>query len=130
VKAVAEQCPDLRFVIDHMAKPPIARREFRDWANQLRPIAAFKNVYCKLSGLVTEASWSDWKVHDLRPYVDHVLDLFGPERMMFGSDYPVCLLAASYERVLHSFFELLKELNDADRNRIFAQNAIDFYRLN
>jgi len=93
-------------------------------------MAAFKNVYCKLSGLVTEASWSDWKVHDLRPYVDYVLDVFGPERMMFGSDYPVCLLAAPYERVLNSFFELLKELNDADRNRIFAQNAIDFYRLN
>jgi L-fucono-1,5-lactonase len=127
---VAENCPDLRLVIDHMAKPSIAQREVREWSQQLKPLAGFQNVYCKLSGLVTEADWQNWKTDDLRPYVDYVLELFGPERMMFGSDYPVCLLASTYERVLHSFSDLLKDLKDEQRDRIFARNAIDFYQLN
>lgn len=127
---VAEQCPDLSLVIDHMAKPPIVRGEFTEWSGQLRPLAAFKNVHCKLSGLVTEADWREWQTEGLRPYVDYVLELFGPERMMFGSDYPVCLLAASYERVLESFLEMLKNLNDGERDKIFSLNATNFYRLN
>jgi L-fuconolactonase len=127
---VAKECPDLSLVIDHMAKPPIARGEFKEWSQQIRPLAAFKNVHCKLSGLVTEANWREWQTEDLRPYVDYVLELFGPERMMFGSDFPVCLLAASYERVLESFLETLKDLNDAERHKIFSLNATDFYRLN
>lgn len=129
-RTVAERCPNLRLVIDHMAKPPIARGEFKEWSQHLAPLAAFKNVHCKLSGLVTEANWSTWHTDNLRPYIDYVLELFGPERLMFGSDYPVCLLASSYERVLESFLEILKDLNDDQRTRIFAQNARNFYRLN
>ena len=123
------QSPELSLVIDHMAKPPIARREFDEWARELRPLSEYPNVYCKLSGLVTEADWNNWKTDDLRPYVDYVLELFGPERLMFGSDHPVCLLAASYKQVLESFQELLKDLSQADHEQIFGGNAARFYRL-
>lgn len=126
VPRVAESCPDLVLVIDHMAKPPIARNEIKEWAEALKPVAQYPNVYCKLSGLVTEANWSSWQTDDLRPYVDYALELFGPDRVMFGSDYPVCLLAASYDRVLESFQELL---GDGDRDKIFSKNAARFYRL-
>jgi len=127
---LAESCPELRFVIDHMAKPPIASGELDDWFKQLKPIAAFSNVHCKLSGLVTEANWKTWTTDDLKPFVDSALELFGPGRLMFGSDHPVCLLAASYRRVLDSFQEILKKLTEEERQRIFATNAISFYRLN
>ena len=129
-REVAEQFPELSLVIDHMAKPPIARGEFAEWARELRPLAAFPNVYCKLSGLVTEANWSTWKTDDLRPYVDYALEIFGAERLMFGSDHPVCLLAASYKQVLESFQQLLKDLSAGDQEQIFGGNATRFYRLN
>jgi L-fuconolactonase len=129
VPQVVESCPELQFVIDHMAKPPIARNEIKAWAEAMKPVAAFANIYCKLSGLVTETNWASWRTADLRPYVDHALELFGTDRMMFGSDYPVCLLAASYDRVLESFQELLQDLSDADRDKIFSTNARRFYRL-
>ena len=127
VPPVAERCPDLALVIDHMAKPPIARNEIKEWSQALKPVACYSNVHCKLSGLVTEANWSSWQTNDLRPYVEYALELFGPDRMMFGSDYPVCLLAAPYDRVLESFQELL---GDDDRDKIFCKNAARFYRLN
>jgi L-fuconolactonase len=130
VPQVAEGCPDLRLVIDHLAKPPIARNEFKEWSEAMKLVSHYSNIQCKLSGLVTEANWSSWQANDLRPYVEHALELFGPERMMFGSDYPVCLLAASYDRVLGSFQELLKEIGDDDRDKIFSKNAARFYRLN
>ena len=129
-RQVAEECPELSLVIDHLAKPPIATGEFADWARELKPLAAFPNVHCKLSGLVTEANWTTWKNEDLRPYVDYALEIFGAERLMFGSDYPVCLLAASYKQVLESFQELTKNLSTADQDRIFGGNAASFYRLN
>jgi len=130
VPQVVETCPDLVFVIDHLAKPPIARNEIEEWSAALKPLARYSNIYVKLSGLVTEANWTSWRTDDLRPYVDVALESFGPDRMMFGSDYPVCLLAASYDRVLDSFQEILKSLSDADRDKIFSQNAEEFYRLN
>ena len=130
IEQVVEACPDLRLVIDHMAKPPVSSGEVTPWFNALRPVAANKNIHCKLSGLVTEANWSSWKTIELRPYVESALELFGPERLMFGSDHPVCLLAASYDRVLDSFREILRDLSDDDRERIFAINATEFYRLN
>ena len=129
VHTVAENCPGLRLVIDHMAKPSIGRGEFDEWAKRLKPLASFPNMCCKLSGLVTEANWSTWATDDLRPYIDWALESFGPERMMFGSDYPVCLLAASYERVLDSFQEALKDLKEIERTKIFHDNAVDFYGL-
>ncbi len=130
VPKVADACPDVRLVIDHMAKPPIASCSVTDWFNGLKPVAAHKNIYCKLSGLVTEANWSSWQTSDLRPFVEFALELFGPERLMFGSDHPVCLLAASYDRVLNCFQDILRDLSEIDRERVFASNATDFYRLN
>lgn len=130
VPRVAESCPDLKLVIDHLAKPPIARNEIKEWSHALQPLARYPNIHCKLSGLVTEANWNSWQTDDLRPFVDCALEFFGAERMMFGSDYPVCLLAATYDRVLDSFQEILKYVRDADSEKIFAGNAAKFYRLN
>jgi L-fuconolactonase len=129
VTTIAETCPELSLVIDHMAKPPIARGEFEEWATALKAVAHYPNVHCKLSGLVTEANWSAWRSDDLRPFVERALDLFGVARLMFGSDHPVCLLAATYERVLESFEEILKGLSDEEREQVFADNAAAFYRL-
>jgi L-fucono-1,5-lactonase len=132
VKTVAEACPGLRLVVDHMAKPPIAggsRDEMTEWAKALKEVAAYPNVTCKLSGLVTEASHTSWHLEDLRPFVQQTLEFFGPERMMFGSDWPVCLLAASYAQVLDAFQSLLRELDDEDRGMIFGGNAMNFYQL-
>jgi L-fucono-1,5-lactonase len=130
VTTVAETCPNLNLVIDHMAKPPIASGEITAWASALKEVAAYSNVSCKLSGLVTEANWTSWTMEDLRPYVERAVEFFGPKRMMFGSDWPVCLLAASYDRVLKSFQLLLAHFSDQDRNCVFGGNAIEFYRLN
>ena len=128
-KTVVDECPGLLFAIDHLAKPPIARGEIDEWARALKPFASAPNVFCKLSGLVTEASWTNWRVEDFIPYVDKMLEYFGPQRMMFGSDWPVCLLAASYEQVLELFNTLLAELSEEDRGMIFSQNASRFYRI-
>lgn len=129
VPEVAQHCPELRLVIDHLAKPPVARNEIREWLAALEPVAALPNIHCKLSGLVTEADWTSWQPNDLRPYVDSALELFGVDRLMFGSDYPVCLLAATYDRVLDAFQETLKSLSGPDREKIFSANAAKFYRL-
>jgi L-fuconolactonase len=129
VKTVAERCPELKIVIDHMAKPPVSLGQLDVWSKEMAGVAAFPNVHCKLSGLVTEATWSSWETDDLRPFVEYALSVFGPRRMMFGSDHPVCLLAASYDRVLESFQSILAELPADDRSRIFATNAEQFYKL-
>ena len=129
VKTVAETCPNLPLVVNHMAKPPIASGEITEWANELKQVAAYPNVSCKLSGLVTEANHTSGTTEDLRPYVEQALEFFGPKRMMFGSDWPVCLLASPYDRVLESFQSLLAELSQGERERIFGENAAEFYRL-
>lgn len=116
-------------VIDHMAKPPIASGEFERWARALERVARIETVYCKLSGLVTEARHEAWTNQDLKPYVAHALSCFGAGRVMFGSDYPVCLLAASYDRVLDSFMALTANLNETEQQAIFAANAKRFYRI-
>lgn len=126
---VADRCPDLHLVVDHMAKPPIARGEIDDWSRGLRELASRPNVWCKLSGLVTEADWAGWRVEDLKPYVDLALEAFGPRRMMFGSDWPVCLLAAQYDQVLEACEKLTGDLGESDRGRIFSRNAQEFYRV-
>ena len=129
VPQIAESCPDLALVIDHLAKPPIAKNEIHEWSRAFKPLAAYPNISCKLSGLVTEANWTSWQTDDLRPFVEVAVESFGVDRLMFGSDYPVCLLASTYDRVLNSFQEILKSLSDADREKIFSTNAARFYRL-
>ena len=130
IEKVVDACPDLKLVIDHMAKPPIASGEIETWREELRHVAANEQIHCKLSGLVTEASWTSWTTSDLRPYVDCALELFGSSRLLFGSDHPVCLLAASYELVLASFRELVNELSGDEQQKIFGSNAAEFYGLN
>ncbi|MFI9364491.1 amidohydrolase family protein [Kitasatospora sp. NPDC053057] len=121
--------PDQTFVLDHLAKPPIARGELEPWAGRLRELAGEPNVFCKLSGLVTEARRDAWCVADLRPYADAALDAFGPGRMMFGSDWPVCLLAASYEEVVGTAGELTEKLDPHERAQVFGGTAARAYGL-
>jgi L-fuconolactonase len=117
---------DLVFVVDHLSKPPIASGELEPWAGRMRALAEHENVVCKLSGMVTEADWVAWTVADLRPYAEVVLDAFGPQRVMFGSDWPVCLLAASYERVVAAAEELTSRSEQAE---IFGGTAVRTYTL-
>ncbi len=126
---LARRLPALPLVIDHLAKPNIKDQRTTDWLPHLQAAAAFPNVYCKLSGLVTEADWRHWTVADLKPYVQSALELFGPERCMFGSDWPVCELAATYQQVHHALVETLGPLSDGERDAIFGGTAARFYRL-
>ena len=121
--------PEQRFVIDHMAKPEIKAHKIMPWGGYMKRIAESQNVFCKLSGLVTEADWHHWKPDDLRPYLNVIFDAFGPERLMFGSDWPVCLLAASYKQVKGIIEEYLKNFSARDRENIFGGNATRFYGL-
>jgi L-fuconolactonase len=121
--------PDQRFVIDHCAKPEVKARNTEPWATQMRKIAQHTNVSCKVSGLVTEADWKYWKADEFRPYLDVVFDAFGPDRVMFGSDWPVCLLAGTYRQVKQLFEGYVKDFSPADRDKIFGGNAAQFYGL-
>jgi L-fuconolactonase len=120
--------PELSFVVDHISKPVIGG-DLEPWATGLRELAGFSNVSCKLSGMVTEASWTDWTVEDLGPYVDVVLEAFGPDRVMFGSDWPVCLLAASYGEVVEAVEQLTAGLTEQERDAVFGDTARRVYHL-
>ncbi|MGY4767647.1 amidohydrolase family protein [Kribbella sp. CWNU-51] len=124
----ARNLPQLNFVVDHISKPVIGE-PLEPWATQLRELAALPNVTCKLSGMVTEACWTDWKPADLQPYADVVLDAFGPDRVMFGSDWPVCLLAASYAEVVETAETLTASLTPTEREAVFATTATNTYKL-
>ncbi len=115
--------PQQRFVIDHLAKPLVKAREIEPWAQWMRRIAEHENVCCKLSGMVTEADWSAWKPSDFAPYLDVVFEAFGTDRLMFGSDWPVCLVAASYKQVK----QLIADYAASDHDKLFGGNAAQFY---
>jgi L-fuconolactonase len=125
----ARDFPQMRFVIDHIAKPPIRAGEYREWAEAMAPFSALDNVYCKLSGMITEASWRAWRPDDLVPYVRRVIGWFGTDRLMFGSDWPVCLVAGSYAQVFDALLHSLGDLPAAAKANILGANAIRFYRL-
>ena len=127
--ALVKALPDMRFVIDHIAKPPIASGATSEWAARLKPLAEYPNVFVKLSGMVTEADWKRWTVRDITPYVTRVLEWFGPERCVFGSDWPVCLVAASYAHVIDACGQAIGDLPIEERERIFGGNAMELYRL-
>ncbi|MFF9349156.1 amidohydrolase family protein [Streptomyces sp. NPDC014734] len=129
VVEAAARLPGLTFVLDHAGKPPVAAGEPRPWADDLRALAALPNTVCKLSGLVTEADWDSWTVSDLRPFADTVLDAFGPDRLMFGSDWPVCRLAATYEEVVDTAHALTGSLTADERGRVLATTAERVYGL-
>jgi L-fuconolactonase len=118
--------PKQRFVLDHLAKPNIREGEIKQWEQDLRRLAQSPNLFCKASGLVTEADWSCWKPADLRPYLDVALDAFGPRRLLFGSDWPVCLVAAGYHEVVNVVADLL---SSAHRRWVFGENAVRVYGL-
>ena len=120
---------DGRFVIDHLAKPAIAAGSWDPWATDLAAVAGCDNVVAKMSGLVTEAHWSQWTSADLRPYVDHAVDVFGPGRIVFGSDWPVCTLAASYEQIIELAEDLVGGLTAEEQAAIFGGNAAATYTL-
>jgi L-fuconolactonase len=126
---VADMLPDLPLVIDHIGKPRIRSGQFDDWAAAMAEAASFPQVMCKLSGMVTEADWRNWKPSDLRPYVDKVVELFGVKRVMFGSDWPVCLLAGSYAQVFSAIRECLSSLSEDELELVMGENARRFYGL-
>jgi L-fuconolactonase len=125
----ARRSPGLRFVIEHIAKPDIAGREISHWSARMAPFADLPNVACKLSGMVTEADPARWTASDLAPYVARVLEWFGEDRLLFGSDWPVCLLAGSYGQVKAALDTALGDIGLAARAKIFGANAIAIYRL-
>ena len=125
----AAALPGLVLVLDHAGKPPIATGRTRPWADELRAFAALPNTVCKLSGLVTEADWGTWTPDGLRPYAETVIDAFGPGRLMFGSDWPVCRLAATYTEVLDTARALIQALSDDERAAVLATTAERVYGL-
>lgn len=126
---LASRLPDQPFVLDHLAKPEIKSHGINSWAAQIKELAQNKNVFCKLSGLVTEADWRHWSPADVRPYLDIVFEAFGSDRLMFGSDWPVCLLAATYRQVYQLIADYLQGFSKADHEKIFGTNAVRFYSL-
>jgi L-fuconolactonase len=127
--AFVSMFPEQRFVIDHLAKPDIRSGELSEWKKGIENMAAFENVYCKISGMVTEADWQNWKTEDFKPYLDTVVETFGTKRIMFGSDWPVCLVAASYEKMLGIVKDYFSTFSDDDRQDFFGLNATRFYNL-
>ncbi|WP_405901137.1 amidohydrolase family protein [Streptomyces sp. NBC_00727] len=125
----AAALPGLLFVLDHAGKPPVATGHTQPWADDLRALAALPNTVCKLSGLVTEADWRTWSTADLRPYAETVIDAFGPGRLMFGSDWPVCGLAATYGEVLDTTRTLIEGLGEEERDAVLATTAERVYGL-
>jgi L-fuconolactonase len=124
-----EKFPEQPFVIDHMAKPGIKSGQISTWASQMRRMAQSANVFCKISGLVTEADWHQWTGDNFRPYLDVVFEAFGTDRLIFGSDWPVCLLAGTYSRVKQLLVDYVQKFADADKAKIFGSNAVQFYGL-
>jgi len=123
-------CPDVRFILDHISKPYIARQEFEPWKSLITELAAFENVSCKISGMVTEANWNNWKVSDYTPYVDHIIESFTPQRLMFGSDWPVALLSThSYADVVQLASDLTSGFSAAENERFWGSTATEKYQI-
>jgi L-fuconolactonase len=130
VPAIVAAYPTLPLVIDHLAKPPIKHHRLDGWIDDFRRAARYPTVHCKLSGMITEADWQRWRPADLIPYVQQALEVFGPERCMFGSDWPVCELAGTYQQVFDALTESLGPLGASERVAIFGGTAARFYGLN
>ena len=126
---LVKQCPNTQFVLDHISKPYIAKGEMQPWANKLAELAGYENVVIKISGLFTEADWKGWKQEDFWPYLDHVTKSFTPTRMIFGSDWPVCLLAATYRQSIDLMEQYTVSFSDAEKNNFWAGTASRAYGL-
>ena len=122
--------PEQKFVVDHIAKPYIKKKKIEEWKNDMQEIAGCQNVSCKISGLVTEADWKSWEAKDFTPYLDTVVNAFGTDRIMFGSDWPVCLVAASFREMLDIVKDYFSSFTKQEQDKFFGGNAINFYNLN
>lgn len=121
--------PNQKFMLDHIAKPPIKSQEFEEWALFIESLASFPNVFCKVSGLATEADWTNWRLDHFTQYIAHVIKSFGKDRVCFGSDWPVCLLAASYEQSIEIVQDKLKDFTNEELDKFWGLNAVKFYNL-
>lgn len=121
--------PEQVFILDHISKPFIVKGILSPWREDIQKLANFPNVYCKLSGMVTEANWQNWQVEDLEPYMDVVLEAFGSERLMLGSDWPVCKLAGEYQEVMQLCIDYIARLSESEQTAIFSKNACKAYKL-
>ena len=126
---LVHEFPHQKFIIDHLAKPLIKESKIEPWKKDMQKLAREDNVLCKLSGMVTEANWNSWKQEDFIPYMEIMLEAFGPNRLLFGSDWPVCTVVAKYEQVLGIVTNFISSLSPAEQAHIMGQNAIDFYNL-
>lgn len=129
VPALVEAFPDQKFVIDHIAKPNIKEQKTAEWKRDIQALAGYENLYCKISGMVTEANWKGWQQQDFTPYLDTVVETFGTNRIMFGSDWPVCLVAASYQQMLSIVTDYFSSFTENEQANFFGLNAIQFYNL-
>jgi L-fuconolactonase len=127
--SLVQQFPEMRFVIDHMAKPNIRAHQMEGWKEGMQILGKQKNVYCKISGLVTEADWEHWVPADFEPYLKTVVEAFGIEHLMYGSDWPVCLVAAAYDTQLNICKQYFKDFSEQENLMIFGANAARFYQL-
>lgn len=123
----AARFPDHRFVVDHIAKPDIKEQKIVKWEEGIRELARHPKMYCKISGMVTEADWKNWKSEDFKPYLDVVFDAFSPERLMFGSDWPVCTLAVGYQEIYRLVRNYIGGLGPEEQAMILGGNAREFY---
>jgi L-fuconolactonase len=128
-KQLVASFPGQRFVIDHLAKPRILNGKWKEWNDAITPLGSFENLYCKLSGLVTEHHWAQWKQEDFHPYMDTILRTFGINRVMFGSDWPVCTLAATYAEVYGIVETYFASFTRSEQDQVFGTNAVQFYNL-
>jgi len=127
---LVKACPDVQFVLDHISKPYIAKSEIEPWKSLITELASFENVSCKISGMVTEAKWNIWNTEDFAPYVDHIIESFSPQRLMFGSDWPVALLAApSYSEVVHLAERLTSKFTETENELFWHKNALSAYKI-
>lgn len=129
-EALVAAFPEQRFVLNHLGKPNIRLRQFEDWVADIKALAAHENVYCKVSGMVTEADLTRWKFEDFKPYIDTIFECFGMERVMYGSDWPVCRLAATFGEVMEILENYTANFTNAERALFWAKNAIRFYNIN
>lgn len=127
--AIVEAFPNQKFILDHIAKPTISKAISEIWVHNIKQLSTHKNVYCKLSGMVTETINFKFKEDDFKPYIDVIFKAFGPDRIMFGSDWPVCLLAANYDKVLKIVNDYLENQSIEVKNNILGKNAIKIYNL-
>jgi len=126
---LVSKCPDVAFILDHCGVPDVKGQSLHPWRDRILELSKFPNVTCKISGLVAYADPANWRAEDLRPFVEHVIESFGWDRVMFGSDWPVCNLTASYKKWVETLLDLTHSAGEANQKKLFSENAIRIYRL-